>query len=90
LPAQAYEVRLRPAARRQLERLERAVQLRLIGAMAGLAEEPRPAGVKALQGLPGLLRLRVGSYRVLYQVHDDRLLVLVLTLGHRRDVYRQR
>jgi mRNA-degrading endonuclease RelE of RelBE toxin-antitoxin system len=55
-----------------------------------LAEEPRPAGVKALQGLPGLLRLRVGAYRVLYQVHDDQLLVLVLTLGHRRDVYRQR
>ncbi|MDA8331232.1 MAG: type II toxin-antitoxin system RelE/ParE family toxin [Candidatus Dormibacteraeota bacterium] len=90
MPAEAYEVRLRPAARRQLERLERAVQLRLIDAMTGLAEEPRPAGVKALQGLPGLLRLRVGSYRVLYQVHNDRLLVLVVTLGHRRDVYRQR
>ena len=90
MPAQAYEVRLRPAARRQLERLERVVQRRLLDAMAGLAEEPRPAGVKTLQGLPGLLRLRVGSYRVLYQVHDDRLLVLVLTLGHRRDVYRQR
>ena len=90
MPAQAYEVRLRPAARRQLERLERVVQLRLIEAMAGLAEQPRPAGVKALQGLPGLLRLRGGSYRVLYQVNDDRLLVLVLTLGHRRDVYRRR
>ena len=90
MSAQAYEVRLRPAARRQLERLERAVQLRLINALAGLAEQPRPAGAKTLQGLPGLLRLRVGAYRVLYQVHDDRLLVLVLTLGHRRDVYRQR
>ncbi len=66
------------------------MQLRLINALAGLAEQPRPAGAKTLQGLPGLLRLRVGAYRVLYQVHDDRLLVLVLTLGRRRDVYRQR
>jgi mRNA interferase RelE/StbE len=90
LLAQVYEVRLRPAARRQLERLERPMQRRLLDALARLAEEPRPAGVKALQGLPGLLRLRVGAYRVLYQVHDDQLLVLVLTLGHRRDVYRQR
>jgi mRNA interferase RelE/StbE len=88
--AKAFEVRLRPAARRQLESLERPVQRRLVDAMAGLAEDPRPAGVKALQGLPGLLRLRVGAYRVLYQVRDDELLVLVLTLGNRRDVYRRR
>ena len=90
MPAKAYEVRLRPAAHRQLESLERPVQRRLVDAIAGLAEDPRPAGVKALQGVPGLLRLRLGVYRVLDQVRDDQLLVLVLTLGHRRDVYRRR
>jgi mRNA interferase RelE/StbE len=51
-----------------------------------LAEDPRPPGARALQGRPGL-RVRVGDYRIIYTVEDDVLLVVVVRLGHRRDVY---
>ncbi|MET9023706.1 type II toxin-antitoxin system RelE/ParE family toxin [Actinopolymorpha sp. NPDC004070] len=52
------------------------------------AVEPRPHGAQALQGRSGLLRIRVGDYRVIYEVQDARLVVLVVDLGHRRDIYR--
>ncbi|MEV0153962.1 type II toxin-antitoxin system RelE/ParE family toxin [Micromonospora sp. NPDC050686] len=52
-----------------------------------MAAEPRPAGVKALAGHPGLLRIRVGDYRIIYTVRDHELIVLVVHLGHRGDVY---
>jgi mRNA interferase RelE/StbE len=53
-----------------------------------LATEPRPPDRKALAGHHGELRIRVGDYRIVYEVHDDELLVLVTRLGHRREVYR--
>jgi len=55
-------------------------------AIALLARDPRPPGAKALRGRDGL-RVRVGEYRIIYTVQDDVLLVVVVTLGHRRDVY---
>jgi mRNA interferase RelE/StbE len=55
--------------------------------MALLARDPRPPGAKQLQGRDAL-RVRVGSYRIIYAVKDDELLVLVVAVGHRRDVYR--
>ncbi|WP_332367410.1 type II toxin-antitoxin system RelE family toxin [Micromonospora sp. WMMC241] len=75
------------AAAKLLRKLDRPVQARLVAAIAGLAADPRPVGVKALVGHPGLLRIRVGSYRVVYLVRDDELIVLVVQLGHRSDVY---
>ncbi len=56
--------------------------------MDGLAVNPRPKGVKKLSGLDDLYRIRVGDYRIVYQIHDDRLIVLVVRIGHRKDVYR--
>ena len=50
--------------------------------------EPRPHGAKALRGEPGLLRVRVGDYRVIYTVEDNILLVLVVRIAHRREAYR--
>ncbi|MBU8859463.1 type II toxin-antitoxin system RelE/ParE family toxin [Micromonospora sp. b486] len=83
----SYTVRIERAAAKLLRKLDRPVQARLVGAIADLAAEPRPAGVKALAGHPGLLRIRVGSYRVVYTVRDEELIVLVVQLGHRSDVY---
>jgi mRNA interferase RelE/StbE len=51
-----------------------------------LAQDPRPPAARALQARPGL-RVRVGDYRIIYTVADDVLLVVVVTLGHRREVY---
>ncbi len=56
------------------------------GVIALLAEDPRPPSARALKGRPGL-RVRVGDYRVIYTVQDNVLLVVVITVGHRRDVY---
>jgi len=56
--------------------------------MDALAINPRPKGVKKLTGLDSLYRIRTGDYRIVYQVRDDRLIVLVVRIGHRKDVYR--
>lgn len=82
-----YEIEVRPAALRALKKIDRQEQPRIQGAIALLAAEPRPPGAKALRGRDAL-RIRVGDYRIIYTVKDDRLLVVVVTLGHRRDVYR--
>lgn len=88
MPPGPYGVVLRPAAQRSLRRLDRLAQRRVLDGLEGLRDDPRPTGVKALQGVPGLLRLRVDSYRILYQVQDAQGLILVVTVGHRREVYR--
>ena len=56
--------------------------------MDALAANPRPRGVKKLTGLDDLYRIRVADYRIVYQIQDDRLIVLVVRIGHRKDVYR--
>ncbi len=81
-----YRIELRPAAVRALRTLDPPVCRRLQGAIALLAQNPRPPAARALKGRPGL-RIRVGDYRIIYTVVDDVLLVVVVTLGHRREVY---
>lgn len=85
-----YTVYLKPAAERALKKLDPPALRRVASAIDGLGTNPRPSGAAALQGEPGLLRIRVGDYRIIYAVHDEVLTVLVVTLGHRRDVYRRR
>jgi mRNA interferase RelE/StbE len=82
----SYRIELRPAAVKALRRIHPQDRLRIQGAIALLGEDPRPPGAKALQGRDAL-RVRVGNYRIIYMVHDDVLLVVVVTLGHRKDVY---
>lgn len=81
-----YRIELRPAAVRALRKLDPQVRPRIHGVIALLAQDPRPPAARALQGRPGL-RVRVGDYRIIYTVDDDVLLVVVVALGHRRDVY---
>ncbi|MGO9273243.1 MAG: type II toxin-antitoxin system RelE family toxin [Terriglobia bacterium] len=81
-------VTILPAALRNLATLPKSDQKRVIERIDGLATDPRPSGAKALQGQHGLYRLRSGNYRIIYRIEDDRLLVLVIKIGHRRDVYR--
>jgi mRNA interferase RelE/StbE len=86
-PPARYTVVVDRAAAKLLRKLDRPIQARLIAAIAALGIDPRPAGVVALAGHPGLLRVRVGDYRIVYTVDDDVLTVLVVHLGHRRTVY---
>lgn len=82
-----YRIEVRPAAIRALRELDPGIRPRIEGAIALLAEDPRPPASRPLTGRPGY-RVRVGDYRIIYTIHDDRLLVVVVTLGHRRDAYR--
>ena len=82
-----YRVELRPAAVRALRKIDPRDRGRVHGAIALLAQDPRPPGARALTGRPGL-RVRVGDYRILYLVQEDVLLIVVVTIGHRREVYR--
>lgn len=83
-----YRIELRPAAVRALRAIDHKDRDRIRGAIALLGENPRPPGAKTLQGRPGL-RVRVGNYRILYTIHDDVLIVVVVPLGQRGDVYKR-
>jgi mRNA interferase RelE/StbE len=74
----------------RVELLPRSIQIRLVRAVYALADDPRPAGCKKLVGDKNLWRVRVGDYRILYEIHDKRLLVLVVRVAHRKDVYRRK
>lgn len=81
-----YRIELRPAAVRALRRVDPPVRHRLQGTIALLAQDPRPSAARALKDRPGL-RIRVGDYRIIYAVVDDVLLVVIVTLEHRSEVY---
>lgn len=83
-----YRISIERSALRALAKLDKPVRRRVQVAIDGLAEDPRPRGVRALVDRPGLLRLRVGDYRVVYEVQDGELRVLVVDLGHRGEIYR--
>ena len=85
-----YEVEIARRAVKSLARLPRGEQQRVRAAIDLLADEPRPPGCVALAGEQSVYRVRVGDYRILYEVADARLLILVVRIGHRRAVYRPR
>jgi mRNA interferase RelE/StbE len=87
LPA-TYRIELTPAATRALRKLATEVSRRIARKIDALATQPRPADARKLEGEEGLYRVRVGDYRIIYSVHDDVLLVLVVRIGHRSDIYK--
>lgn len=82
-----YKVTLKPIAEKQFAKLPKDIQKRLFAAFVTLADNPRPHGTIKLQGNTDYFRVRVGDYRIVYAIDDQELKVLVLTLGHRRDIY---
>ena len=85
-----YRVSVAAAAVRQLRKLDRPAQRRVQAAIELLSAEPRPSGAKKLVGGNGEWRVRTGDYRIVYEIHDDVLLVLVVAVGHRREIYDRR
>ena len=82
-----YRVILPKSVRKELDRLPEDIANRILARLAGLETNPRPADVKKLKGRDAW-RIRVGDYRVIYEIHDRVLQVIVITVGHRREVYR--
>jgi len=89
--AQRYAVQIVATARRQLLGLPDAARQRVRIAIRHLSGNPRPAGAKLLAGRSAerFWRIRVGEYRGLYEIRDTELIVVVIRIGHRRDVYRR-
>ena len=85
-----YRVSLAPSAARQLRKFDPQVRRRIQAALELLALEPRPPAATRLVGGSGEWRVRTGDYRIVYEIHDDELLVLVLRIAHRRDIYKSR
>jgi len=85
-----HRVEISPAALRQLRKLEASARARIGAVIDLLADTPRPPGAKKLVGGAGEWRVHTGDYRVAYEIHDEVLLVLVIAVGHRRDIYTDR
>lgn len=83
----AYSVRFERRALKELQRVNKIDQRRIVAAVGQLSDDPRPPSVKKLAGRRDVWRLRVGTYRVLYVIEDQELRILVVKVGHRRDVY---
>jgi mRNA interferase RelE/StbE len=85
----SYRIEWRRATRKDLRRIDREAVKRIISAVEELATDPYPPGCQKLAGSVCAHRIRIGDYRVLYEVFDDVLVVEVVKVGHRRDVYRK-
>ena len=70
-----------------MRKLPQAVQLKVIDKIDGLIENPRPSGSKKLVGSTDLWRVRIGDYRIIYSVADDVLVIEIIKVGHRKDIY---
>ena len=84
----AHRIFFAPAALRQFRKLPAPVQKRLSPHIDALADNPRPPGVVKLSGTSDIYRIRVGDYRIIYEIQDIGLVILILKIGNRRDVYK--
>lgn len=85
-----YSVVIAPAAERQLHKFDPQVRRRIQAAIDLLRENPRPPKAIQLVGGAGEWRVRTGDYRIIYEINDDQLVILVLRAGHRREIYESR
>jgi mRNA interferase RelE/StbE len=83
-----YSIEVSATAERQIRKLPRSDQLRVVRVIQALGMNPRPPGCRKLSGYGDVFRVRVGRYRVLYAIEDRRMVIIVLKVGDRKDVYR--
>jgi len=84
----AYRIEVKPSAADALARIPQPIRRRIARKIDRLADNPRPRGARVLEGRLSLYRIRVGDYRVIYQIQDAGLVVLVVRIGSRGEVYR--
>ncbi|MCI0483081.1 MAG: type II toxin-antitoxin system RelE/ParE family toxin [candidate division NC10 bacterium] len=82
-----YAITFARSARRELEALETAIVNRMFPKIEALAKEPRPAGCRKIRGEKHLWRIRIGDYRVVYAVYDDKRIVDIIAVRHRSEAY---
>ena len=84
----SYRIEIKSSAAKELEKLPRQMIPKVVDAIKGLAENPYPQGVRKLAGFEHTYRVRVGDYRILYDVLDKRLVVEIIRIRHRKDAYK--
>jgi len=84
----SYQIEIKPSASKELEKLPRQMVIRVVAAIRELADNPYPSGVKKLSGFDRTFRIRVGDFRVLYDIYENRLVIEIIRIRHRKDVYR--
>jgi len=82
-----YALGIKPSARKELENLSDSLIARLVPKINSLAADPRPSSCRKLHGYQDVWRIRVGDYRVVYIIDDDRKIVSITRVAHRREVY---
>jgi mRNA interferase RelE/StbE len=82
-----YRVEILRSAAKELQRIHPDDRVRIIAVLQNLADDPRPSGSKKLTNRPAW-RIRIGAYRVIYEIHDRELMVLVVATGKRSEIYR--
>ena len=83
-----YQIEWKKSAIRELKRLDRAIIPRIIAAVDNLSSQPLPQGVTKLQGSQRTYRIRIGNYRVIYELYESMLVIEVIRVRHRKDAYR--
>ena len=81
-----YRVRFKSSVKKDLRSIQKQDVLRILKAIEGLAEDPRPSNAKSLTGRDAW-RLRIGQYRALYKIHEEEILIGIIKVGHRKNVY---
>jgi mRNA interferase RelE/StbE len=83
-----YAIELKPQAQKFIEEQSKKVQRQLVGKIESLRDNPRPSNSKLLDSSKNIYRLRSGNYRIIYQIKDEKLLVLVAKVANRKDAYK--
>jgi mRNA interferase RelE/StbE len=84
----SFRIEVSATAEKQIRKLRREDQVRVLRAIQPLATEPTPPGSRKVRGYQDVYRIRVGTYRILYRVTGRRLVIILLKNGHRREIYR--
>ena len=83
-----FKVEITRTAEKQLKKIDKSFQSKIVKLILSLANNPYPSGCKQLVGYHDLFRIRVGNYRIIYSVENKKLIIIILKLGHRKDIYK--
>jgi mRNA interferase RelE/StbE len=83
-----YRIVITSSAEKTLKRLPEQDQVKIVGEIRRLEFDPKPYGVRKMAGFEAVFRIRVGDYRIIYEIEDRRIIITILKIGHRKDVYR--
>jgi mRNA interferase RelE/StbE len=85
----SYKIEWKSSAAKELRKLDKGVIFRIIKAVDELSKNPIPSGSRKLRGAEFTYRIRTGNYRIIYSIHSNKLIIEIIRIGHRRDVYRK-